>query len=363
MPYMVGESRLQRELGRWYATAMAIVTASDESVRAASRPTEAWRQSLKRAIRDPLDLCRRLDLPPELEPAAVRAAELFPLFAPLEFVARIRPRDPVDPLLLQVLPLGAEREDQAGFTADPVGDAAALRAAGLLQKYRGRALLLASGTCAVHCRYCFRRHFPYGESAGAADDWQAALEAIENDPTIEEIILSGGDPLTLVDEQLAVLVARLAEIPHVRRLRVHSRLPIVIPSRVTDDMLAWLCGTRLTPVMVIHSNHAAELDAAVADALARISKAGALLLNQAVLLRGVNDSADALADLSERLVDLRVTPYYLHQLDRVAGAAHFEVSETRGLELMAALRARLPGYAVPRYVREVAGETGKRVLA
>jgi EF-P beta-lysylation protein EpmB len=318
-------------------------------------------------VRDPVELCRRLELPAEYEAAAVRAARLFPVFAPLAYLARMRPGDVKDPLLRQVLPLAAELERADGFSVDPVGDRPATLAPGLLSKYHGRALLVTTGACAVHCRYCFRRHYPYGEGPRSPDDWQPALDPIAADASLEEVILSGGDPLTLVDSHLAELARRLAAIPHVRRLRVHTRLPMMIPERVTDALLAWLCGTRLTPIMVIHANHPAELgDSAsdsVAHAIGRLVEAGIPVLNQAVLLAGVNDDADTLVELSRRLVDLRVMPYYLHQLDRVSGAAHFEVPVSRGLALINAMRERLPGYAVPRYVQEVAGEANKRVLA
>jgi len=271
--------------------------------------------------------------------------------------------DPADPLLLQVLPLGQELDSPPEFTADPVGDAAARQAAGLLHKYEGRALLIATGACAVHCRYCFRREYPYSESPRTPADWQPVIDRLAAEPAIDEAILSGGDPLTLVDSHLAGLVERLARVPHLHRLRIHTRLPIMIPSRVTADLLDWLRGTRLTPIVVIHANHPQEIDDSVAAALARLSDAGIPLLNQAVLLRGVNDSAEALIGLSRRLIDLRVMPYYLHQLDRVRGAAHFEVPISRGQDLIEEMRRALPGYAVPRYVQEVAGEKHKRVVA
>lgn len=275
----------------------------------------------------------------------------------------MRHGDPHDPLLRQVLPLDIEMEPAPGFTSDPVGDDAAKLQPGLLQKYRGRALLITTGACAVHCRYCFRRHFPYSESPRSLTAWQGVLEQIAADSTIDEVILSGGDPLTLVDTHLAELARRMAEIPHVRRLRIHTRLPIIIPQRVTDELLAWLRGTRLSPIMVVHANHGQELDDDVLEALARLVDSGVPVLNQAVLLRGVNDSVDALAELCTKLVNARVMPYYLHQLDRVAGAAHFEVPIERGRELLEQLRGRLPGYAVPRYVIEQPGEVSKTLIA
>lgn len=333
------------------------------ALRAANAVVGTWQQELRLAVRDAAQLIAALDLPDHFLQSAQRAARSFPVFAPWSYISRMTKGDAADPLLRQVLPLDAELLDQPDFTADPVGDSAARLAPGLLQKYNGRALLVTTGACAVHCRYCFRRHYPYSDGPRSPADWQPAIEQIAADPTIDEVLLSGGDPLTLVDSHLATLADSLADIPHVRRLRIHTRLPIMIPQRVTNDLRAWLRGTRLTPIVVVHANHAQEIDDSVAQSLARLIDAGIPVLNQAVLLSGVNDTAAALIDLSRRLVDLRVMPYYLHQLDRVAGAAHFEVPISRGLELMAELRAALPGYAVPRYVQEVAGETHKRVLA
>ncbi|HWL72853.1 MAG TPA: EF-P beta-lysylation protein EpmB, partial [Burkholderiaceae bacterium] len=281
------------------------------------RSGEPWRHELKNAVRDPIELCRLLELPSEYEIGAAKAAHQFPIFAPRSYIARMRPGDPHDPLLRQVLPLEAELDRSPGFSSDPVGDGPSTLSPGLLHKYASRVLIVATGACAVHCRYCFRRHFPYGDSPRSPAAWQPALDAIAADPSIHEVLLSGGDPLTLVDDQLAELAARIADVSHVRRLRVHTRLPIMIPERVNDALLAWLLGTRLVPMVVIHANHAAELDDSVASALGRLVDAGVPLLNQAVLLRGVNDSVDALSELCERLIDLRVMPYYLHQLDRV----------------------------------------------
>ncbi len=315
------------------------------------------------AVRDADELCRLLDLPPDLSRAARAAGGQFSLFVPRGFLARMRPGDPADPLLRQVLPLAEETVAMPGFVADPVDDAAATRRPGLLQKYRGRVLLIVTGTCAVHCRYCFRRDFPYNDAPRSLDDWRPALEEIAGDETVHEVILSGGDPLTLGDATLAAFVGRLAAIGHLRRLRIHTRLPIMIPERVTEQLIDTLRGSRLTPIVVLHANHAQELDAHVAAAVARLADAGIVLLNQAVLLAGVNDSVEAQAALCERLVDLRVMPYYLHQLDRVAGAAHFEVPADTGRQIINQLRERLPGYAVPRYVCETAGEASKRIIA
>ncbi len=287
----------------------------------------------------------------------------FPLLVPRTLLPRIRPGDPDDPVLLQVLPQNAEADERPGYSRDPVAEAGSTRASGLLWKYRNRLLIVATGLCAVHCRYCFRRHFPFGGSPCETGEWDAILGSIAREESIHEVILSGGDPLTLEDDVLAWLAGRLAGISHVTRLRVHTRLPIMIPQRVTQELLSWLRGTRLASFMVVQVNHPAEIDRAVAAALERLVEAGIPVLSQSVLLRGINDGVDVLAELFERLIDLRVMPYYLHQLDRVAGAAHFEVPEREGIALVEQLRARLPGYAVPRYVRQPPDGPSKRVLA
>lgn len=318
---------------------------------------------MRAAIRDPIRLCRALDLPRDLDQLALRAAESFPLMVPLEYVARMQPGDPNDPLLRQVLPLCKEAMNPPGYQADPVGDAAATVAPGLLQKYAGRALMLTSGTCAVHCRYCFRRHFSADQPPAGSDHWHAALNRLVHDTNIEEVILSGGDPLATADARLASLVRQLGDIPHIRRLRIHTRMPIMIPQRVTRSLVDSLRQSRLVTIVVVHANHPAELDSSVANALARLVSAGFPVLNQSVLLRGVNDRAETLTELSRRLIDVPIMPYYLHQLDRVTGAAHFEVPIERGVELVRQMRAELPGYAVPRYVREIPGQPNKTVLA
>lgn len=328
-----------------------------------STPARSWRQALRTAIRDAHTLCSRLGLDPASLDLAADAAGQFPVFVPEEFLARMEPGNPADPLLRQVLPLVAEDVPQPGFESDPLHEAAAAVVPGLLHKYHGRALLIVTGVCAVHCRYCFRRHFPYAEVPTGRGVWQPALEALAADPSIEEVLLSGGDPLMVADETLEALVADLAAIPHLKRLRVHTRLPIMIPQRVTGRLLSWLSDSRLQSIVVLHANHPAELDGSVAVAAARLKAAGVLLFNQAVLLRGVNDNVDTLAQLSLRLIELGVVPYYLHQLDRVAGAAHFEVPLDEGRNLVEQLRTRLPGYALPRYVQERPGEPSKSPLA
>ena len=319
----------------------------------------SWHDSLSQAIRDPSILIEKLRLSESLMRPGQDAAKLFPLLAPLSYVARMRAADANDPLLKQVLPLGEEFQQLPGFSTDAVGDEDSRRAPGLLHKYLGRALMIATGACAVHCRYCFRRHYPYGSEPRRLDDWEPAFAVLENDTSISEVILSGGDPLMLTDSRLSDLVERLAKIPHLRRLRVHSRLPIVLPDRVTQTLIDLLTSTRLTPIMVVHANHPNEVVDDCEAALRTLVRSGITTLNQTVLLREINDDVETLASLSVRLIDVGVIPYYLHQLDRVQGTAHFEVEESRGIELITELRARLPGYAVPRYVREEIGASQK----
>lgn len=325
----------------------------------AANTVQGWRRELAEAVRDPVELCRLLGLDASLAEDARRSAGGFGLLVPRSFVGRMQPGDPADPLLAQVLPRGGELRRVEGFVADPLAEQAAIAAPGLVRKYAGRALVLVTGACAVNCRYCFRREFPYAESGATAAGVEEAMHTVAADSTIHEVILSGGDPLLLDDRRLGDLVTRIEAMSHVRRLRIHTRLPIVLPSRVTDDLVAILAGNRLSSVVVVHANHPAELDAEVAEAVGRLSAARSVLLNQAVLLAGVNDSVGALRELSERLVDLGIVPYYLHLLDRVEGTAHFEVAEHVARRLHEALRETLPGYAVPRLVREVPGEPAK----
>lgn len=320
-----------------------------------------WQRELAEAIRDPAELRALLGLPPVPVPAA---AKTFPLLVPRGFAALMRRGDLDDPLLRQVLPHGDEDLPQPpGFADDPLAEDGCAPAPGLLRKYRSRALLVTTGACAVHCRYCFRRHFAYDGLPRGPRWWTAAIANLRADPSVSELILSGGDPLTLPDVQLAEVITAAAGIPHLTRLRVHTRLPVVLPSRVDDGLLSWLTGTRLTPVLVIHANHPTELSPAVGAACARLRAAGVTVLNQAVLLAGINDDVEVLAALSERLFAIGVLPYYLHVLDRVAGAAHFLVDDDRARELHRTLAARLSGYLVPRLVREEPGASGKSSLS
>ena len=327
-----------------------------------AQQTHAWQRLWRDAIVDPRELLDLLDLG-HLAGSMLPARDTgFAMRVPRGFAARMRRGDAADPLLLQVLPQAAELIEAMGYSRDAVGDMDARVAGGVLHKYSGRALLIATGSCAVNCRYCFRRHFPYAEETAAADRWRQAIGYIRADASIAEVILSGGDPLSLSTPKLAELTDALAAIAHIKRLRIHTRLPVVLPERVDAQFLAWLRALPWPIAIVLHANHANEIDDGVADACVRLRDAGATLLNQSVLLRGVNDDVDALADLSARLFDCGVVPYYLHQLDRVAGAAHFAVDDVRARDLVEQLRGRVSGYLVPRLVREIAGERAKTAL-
>ena len=325
--------------------------------------TTDWKNLLAQSIRDPVELLALLDLPPA-DPEQMRAAaQLFPLRVPRGFIARMDKGNPDDPLLRQVLPLGAECQRVTGFDTDPVGESGANRGGGVLHKYPGRVLWITTGACAIHCRYCFRRHFPYNETKTTTDQWQSAFDYLAIHPEIDEVILSGGDPFMLTNGHLEPLLTRLDALPQLARLRIHTRLPVVLPERIDTPLLSLLAGRRLSVVVVIHANHPNELDNNVAEALAALRTAGVTLLNQSVLLAGVNDDADTLATLSKRLFDLGVLPYYLHLLDRVAGAAHFLVEDERATALVTALRQRLSGYLVPQLVREQSGKPCKQPVA
>lgn len=320
---------------------------------------KGWQKEMAAAITRPETLLQALGLDAGMLPVSARAARAFSFRVPWSYVNRMRHGDPNDPLLRQVLPVEDEEVERPGYIADPLDELHAVRAPGLLQKYHGRALLIATSACAVHCRYCFRREFPYSAQTGEGPRWREALEQIASDSSIEEVILSGGDPLALSDERLASLTDALARIPHVRRFRVHTRQPIVLPSRVDSGLLDWLARLKWPVVFVVHVNHANEIDEDVREACRLLRAQGVTLLNQSVLLRGVNDDVNTLAELSLSLFDAGVLPYYLHVLDHVRGTGHFEVTDTQAVEIAAGLAARLPGYLVPRLVREVAGAASK----
>lgn len=322
-------------------------------------PRPRWQRVLADAITDPRELCAILGLDPALIAPAFDAAKGFSLRVPRSYVARMRHGDHRDPLLLQVLPQAAELEEVSGYGLDPVGDLGSRAAPGLLRKYRGRALLVATGACAVHCRYCFRRHFPYADESALPHGWRPAVDQLRTDPSITEVILSGGDPWSLSDRRLQQLTDTLQSVPHIRRLRIHTRYPIVLPERIDAGLLRWLSELPLQKVVVIHANHANEIDGDVQRACRDLAAAGATLLNQSVLLAGVNDSANTLAQLSETLFAAGVLPYYLHVLDKVSGASHFDIDEQLTIAIHEELAARLPGYLVPRLVREIPGASGK----
>ncbi|MDD1649471.1 MAG: EF-P beta-lysylation protein EpmB [Methylococcaceae bacterium] len=321
-----------------------------------------WQTELAQSFTDMGALLSYLDLGPSdfLEPP--EAVMDFPLRVTRPYASRIRKGDPLDPLLLQILPGAAERMAVPGFGADPVGDLLSVARPGLLHKYAGRVLLISTGACAIHCRYCFRRDFPYAGQQLAKSRERLALEAIAGDASIQEVILSGGDPLILSDERIKSLIKAIAAIPHVRRLRFHSRIPVVLPSRIDAGFLAAVSASPLRVVMVIHANHPQELDEPVREAVRTMLYQSITVLNQSVLLKGVNDDAECLIALSERLFDQGVLPYYLHLLDKAQGTAHFDVPEHEAQALMATLRQRLPGYLVPKLVREIAGDPYKRPM-
>ncbi|WP_447926259.1 EF-P beta-lysylation protein EpmB [Vreelandella sp. EE27] len=338
-----------------------MIAAVNEGDAPASAPP-SWQRQLSGAIRDPQTLLTRLGLEPALLGGARAGHALFEVRVPEAYLSRIAPHTLDDPLLKQVLPLGDEVLTPQGFVFDPLKEAEHRPVKGLIHKYAGRVLLIASPTCAVNCRYCFRRHFPYSDNAPSRAQWQDTLDYLRRDTSIQEAILSGGDPLAASDRQLAWLAAELDAIPHLKRLRIHTRLPVVIPDRVDDALLGWLGQTRLQKVVVLHINHANEIDQAVIDACRRLKQAGVTLLNQSVLLRSVNDSVEALATLSERLFEAGILPYYLHVLDPVQGAAHFDVPDHEARGLVDALRHHLPGFLMPRLVREIPGEASKTPL-
>lgn len=336
---------------------------------------DGWQRELARAVRSIDELLQRVGLNPEglsLE----KVAELlgfgfadsytlrnFPVLVPENFLARMTSGDPNDPLLRQVLPMGIESQSTDGFVADAVGDLNSRLAPGVLQKYAGRVLLIATGACAVHCRYCFRREYPYAEEPRRLDDWRPALKTIAEDTSITEVIFSGGDPLMLSDARLRTLCDAIDSIPHIDRIRFHTRLPIVLPSRVTPELISLLKELRSQAIMVVHVNHANEIAGDCADILRSIVREGIPVLNQTVLLAGINDSVDQMESLCRRLVNVGVMPYYLHQLDRVSGTSHFEVHRSKGIRLIEELATRLPGYAVPKFVQEIAGEPNKTAIS
>jgi len=322
-----------------------------------------WQSQLSDLITDPLELLNLLELSTDqLLSGAILASEKFKLRVPRAFVGKMNAKDPLDPLLLQVLPHHLELEEHPEFVTDPLGEEAANQLPGVLHKYKSRFLLTLTGACAVHCRYCFRRHFPYQENLPKNEDWQNIKNYIESNPDINEVILSGGDPLTLSNRKLALWLERLSSLKQVKILRIHSRVPIVIPNRIDEELISLLKNSRLRIILVVHSNHASELDDFTCSKLLQLSEHHITVLNQAVLLKGVNDSAQTLTDLSYRLFEARVMPYYLHVLDKVKGAQHFDLIPSEIDAIYQDVLASLPGYLVPKLVREIAGEKNKTPL-
>lgn len=334
---------------------------ANDSVRI-SNSTDDWNVLLTKAFRDPLKLLESLALDSQEFLDQVDTESKFKMLVPLSYAAKMKKGDWNDPLLRQVLPLKSEKDDVKGFVSDPVGDLNAEISPGLLHKYQGRVLLLTTGACPVHCRYCFRREYPYSLSVPDKKHWQDTLNKIKNDESIHEVILSGGDPLMLSDQRLKKICQEIEKIPHIHTIRFHSRVPIFLPERITEECLNWLAGLKVNVVLVIHSNHKNEIDEKVGALLSQLSNGGITVLNQSVLLKGINDSANVLEELAQRLFRYKVLPYYLHQLDQVRGSAHFSVETSVGLSLIEDLKQRLSGYLVPKFVREVSGERSKQTI-
>jgi EF-P beta-lysylation protein EpmB len=322
-----------------------------------------WRTVLKKAFKDPLELLEFLGLDRAEYLDKVKTDSRFKMLVPLSYAEKMQKGDWNDPLLQQVLPINQENIETRGFVNDPIGDLQAEASSGLLHKYQGRVLLVTTGACPVHCRYCFRREFPYADSSPDKKQWQNTLDYIQGDNSIHEVIFSGGDPLMLSDDRLQKMCVEIAAIPHVKTLRFHTRVPVFLPERINQSLrkmfTALSAAQEIQKVMVIHINHANEIDEHVSRALSDLRKDGFTLLNQSVLLKGVNDDVATLSELSHKLMANNVLPYYLHQLDRIQGAAHFEVERDQSIRLVEGLRNHLPGYLVPRLVEDISGERSK----
>ncbi|MDD5409875.1 MAG: EF-P beta-lysylation protein EpmB [Methylobacter sp.] len=321
-----------------------------------------WQLQLAEAFNTVEDLCHYLQLSPAALPVSATAAQAFPLRVPLSFAACMEKGNPHDPLLLQVLPVETEMAVYPGFSNDPVGDLPAATQSSVLHKYHGRVLLINTGSCAINCRYCFRRNFPYADLQLGKQKENAAVQYIEEDASISEVILSGGDPLLLNDSRLSSLIERLNNIKHLKRIRIHSRLPIVLPARITEELISILSPSPKQIVLVVHCNHANEINKRVINACKALKKNGITLFNQSVLLKGINDNAEILCELSEQLFSHGIIPYYLHLLDKATGTGHFEVSEPEALALIKQVQATLPGYLVPKLVKEQAGAASKQYV-
>lgn len=323
----------------------------------------SWSQHLSQAITSLPELVKLLGLPESLAHQGREAHQSFKLLVPRPYLSRMEYGNQNDPLLLQILPSAAEMQNVFGYTKDPLEEAEHNPQKAIVHKYKRRLLVITTGTCAVNCRYCFRRHFPYGDNQLAQAEWQSVIDYLKGHPDVNEVILSGGDPLMMKDTLLADKVRQIEALPQIKRLRIHSRLPVVIPARVSDDMLDWISKSRLDIIMVWHINHANEMDEELASAAFKLKQAGVTLLNQGVLLKGINDTVEAQVDLSETVFDAGILPYYMFTLDPVEGAAHFDINIEEAQRLMGKVAAELPGYLVPKLAKEIPGKTAKSVFA
>ena len=321
-----------------------------------------WKAELSNCISSIDELLNQLGLKAEDLNATEQAASQFPIKVPQPFVKLMEYGNPKDPLLKQVLPITSELQVNSNFSTDPVGESSFNPVPSIVHKYRNRVLMIISPNCAINCRYCFRRHFPYEDNRQSKQQWLKALDYLKTKPEINEVIYSGGDPLAANDNFLSWLTQQIESIKHIKRLRIHTRLPVVIPSRVDNQLLDWLGNTRLKPTMVLHINHANEIDTKLCQAVDQLKTAGINILNQSVLLKGVNDSSEQLIALSEKLFDAGVMPYYLHMLDPVQGASHFDIPVDRAIEIFNQMQAELPGFLLPKLVQERAGETSKSLI-
>jgi EF-P beta-lysylation protein EpmB len=318
---------------------------------------QSWQQELVEAVTNVHELIDILGL--EASTLNIDPNNSFPVRVPKNYISRMRKGDPQDPLLLQVLPQMAERLTQVGFIDDPLNEQAAIKQMGLLHKYHNRILLITTGSCAINCRFCFRRQFPYQDQQVSRQQMQSVLDYLMQHPDVNEVILSGGDPLVLKDERIRELMNQLSDVPTLKYLRFHTRLPVSIPSRLTPGFITLLKESRFRISLVIHANHPNEISDELGERLQALTQAGMTVLNQSVLLKNINNHPDTLITLSQRLYQYQVLPYYLHLLDPVHGTAHFAVDDDEAKNIMNALRATLSGYLVPKLVREIAGETSK----
>jgi len=324
--------------------------------------TLTWQQELAKGFNNINEICEYLNIT-QLSNNLIETNSNFPLRVPRGFVDRMEKNNINDPLLKQILPIKSEKLEIPGFTYDPVGDIDSIAETGIIHKYHGRVLVITTGSCAINCRYCFRRNFPYDDYQLTTTKHLKAINYIESHQDISEVILSGGDPLLLSDQKLMGLIHKLESIPHIKRIRIHSRIPIVLPSRITTTLCDELSAIKKDLILVVHSNHSNELNQQVKVACERLKNANITLLNQAVLLKDINDSADQLCALHEKLFTFHIMPYYLHLLDKAVGTAHFEVSQDDGIHLMNQIKRVLPGYLVPKFVKEQAGAANKIIIA